>query len=123
MSELRFAGPDTRTLKEILDSINEVAVTLDYMPCRAIQEDIAEIANRFAAWISVDDALPHAEYGEGTSVLTIDTMGLQRVAEWNGGNWCWPTGEVIATCGKFPITHWMPLPEPLVVEDVDDDER
>lgn len=118
MSELRMAGPDTRTLKEILDSINEVAVTLDYMPCRAIQEDIAEIAYRFAAgsWISVEDALPHAEYGEGTNVLTIDTMGLQRVAEWNGGNWCWPTGEVIATCGKFPITHWMPLPKPPLVE-------
>lgn len=68
------------------------------------------------SWISVEDALPHAEYGEGTNVLTIDTMGLQRVAEWNGGNWCWPTGEVIATCGKFPITHWMPLPKPPLVE-------
>lgn len=69
-----------------------------------------------ARWISVEDALPEAEYGEGISVLTIDTMGLQRVAEWNGGNWCWPTGEVIATCGKFPITHWMPLPNPPLVE-------
>lgn len=65
-----------------------------------------------SCWTSVENALPHAEYGEGISVLTIDTMGLQRVAEWNGGNWCWPSGEVIVTCGKFPITHWMPLPLP-----------
>lgn len=34
MSELRLAGPDTRTLKEILDNINHTACELDYMHCR-----------------------------------------------------------------------------------------
>ena len=39
--------PDKRTLKQILDSINEVAVQLTYLQCGAIQEDIAEIWRRY----------------------------------------------------------------------------
>lgn len=113
MSELRLAGPDTRTLKEILDSINEVAVTLDYMPCRAIQEDIAEIANRFAAgsWISVDDALPE----EFENVIVANKRG--KIFDIDKAWW---NGSGFARCGKpnyYKVTHWMPLPKPPEVKE------
>ena len=63
-------------------------------------------------WISVIEQYPFAEYGEGKSVLTIDSMGEERVLYFNGSNWCWPTGEVLETARAFPITHWMPRPKP-----------
>lgn len=51
--------PDKRTLKQILDSINEVAVQLPYLQCRDIQEDIAEIWRRYGSgygeWIHICD--------------------------------------------------------------------
>lgn len=63
-------------------------------------------------WIPVTERLPEAEYGESEDVLTIDSLKVMRVAYFDGGNWCYPTGEVISTTCKFHITHWMPLPEP-----------
>ena len=122
MAELRFEDPDPRTLKEILDSVNEVAVTLDYMQCRAIQEDIAEIANRFAAggWISVDDALPKTDVrvivycddpfditippSACTKILMIGYLDIDR-------DWYDSDGPL------ENITHWMPLPEPPKVKE------
>ena len=62
-------------------------------------------------WISVKEEMPHAEYGEGDAVLTVDELGVRRVLYFDGGNWCWPTGEPLTTAREFPITHWMPLPE------------
>lgn len=120
MDELRFAGHDTRTLKEILDSINEVAVTLDYMPCRAIQDDIAEIAERFAAgsFISVYDALPETddevlcwyEYYHWSRDKIMPEYGIGRC--YNG---CW-TGEV-ANGRSCKVLAWMPLPKPPEVKE------
>lgn len=63
-------------------------------------------------WIPVTERLPKAECGEGQSVLTVDVCGEQRVLYFDGGNWCWPTGEALKTSRSFPVTHWMPLPEP-----------
>ena len=63
-------------------------------------------------WISVKDKMPKHEYGEGDSVLTVDLYGEMRVAYFDGGNWCHPTGEAIMTTRIAPITHWMLLPEP-----------
>lgn len=57
-------------------------------------------------WIS--DRLPHSEFGESDEVLTISEMGVMRVLYFDGGCWCYPTGEVF----RYRITHWMPLPEP-----------
>ena len=123
MAELRFEDPDPRTLKEILDSVNEVAVTLDYMQCRAIQEDIAEIANRFAAggWISVDDALPETdddvlcwyEYYHWNSDKILPEYGIGRCYN---GRW---TGEV-ANGISAKVLAWIPLPKPPIVEVKDD---
>lgn len=63
-------------------------------------------------WISTKKQYPFAEYGEGKSVLTVDSMGIKRVLYFDGGNWCWPDGEPLLTATVYPITHWMPLPEP-----------
>ena len=38
---------DKRSLKEILDDINDYAVQADYLTCRGIQEDLAEIWRRY----------------------------------------------------------------------------
>lgn len=63
-------------------------------------------------WIPTKKQYPFSEYGEGKSVLTVDSMGEKRVLYYDGGNWCWPSGEVLETAREFPITHWQPLPEP-----------
>ena len=64
------------------------------------------------AWIPVTERLPEHEYGESTSVLTVDLFGIMRVTYFDGGNWCWPSGEELTTLRVAPITHWMHLPEP-----------
>lgn len=61
-------------------------------------------------WIPVTERLPEHEYGESTSVLTVDLYGVMRVTYFDGGNWCWPSGEALTTMRVAPITHWMPLP-------------
>ena len=67
-------------------------------------------------WIPVKERLPEHEYGEGTDVLTVDIYGLMRVAYFNGGNWCEPSGEALTTVRVAPITHWMTLPEPPIID-------
>jgi len=71
-------------------------------------------------WIPVTERLPEAECGEGQSCLTVDICGEQRVLYFDGGNWCWPTGEPLKTSRSFPVTHWMPLPEPPKEETVNE---
>ena len=148
MSELRLAGPDTRTLKEILDSINEVAVTLGYMSCRAIQEDIAEIYDRYGdGWIECDKQLPP------DGQLVIGAVCTTDIIRMNGGETfedalrrtnkesalhpriepCWyghdGSGDqkTVGWYGYdgFPMVchprYWMQLPKPPVVEVEDDD--
>ena len=73
---------------------------------RSITEDAVP------SWIPVTERLPEHEYGESTSVLTVDLYGAMRVTYFDGGNWCWPSGEALTTMRVAPITHWMPLPEP-----------
>lgn len=67
-------------------------------------------------WIPVTERLPYAEYGESDTVLT--TCGYRDVEDtserwirllyFNGGNWCYPTGETY----EAKVYAWMPLPEP-----------
>ena len=61
-------------------------------------------------WISVKDKLPDSECGESKDVLTVNSMGVMRVMNFDGGCWCYPTMEPYASA--FKITHWTPLPEP-----------
>lgn len=67
-------------------------------------------------WIPCSERLPFAEYGESDTVLT--TCGYKDVEDtsvrwirllyFNGGNWCYPTGETY----DQKVYAWMPLPEP-----------
>ena len=74
--------------------------------------DIPAADVRPVEWIPVTERLPEHSCGESNSVLTVSSLGAMRVLYFDGGNWCYPTGEALTTAGKFPITHWMPLPEP-----------
>lgn len=72
-------------------------------------------------WIPCSERLPYAEYGESDTVLT--TCGYRDVEDtsvrwirllyFNGGNWCYPTGETY----EAKVYAWMPLPEPWEGED------
>ena len=67
-------------------------------------------------WIPVTERLPYAEYGESDNVLA--TCGYRDVEDgsirwiktlyFNGGNWCYPTGETYLE----KVYAWMHLPEP-----------
>lgn len=64
-------------------------------------------------WISVDDEMPHAEYGESDNVLAVDGFGIVKMLYFDGGCWCRPTGEtVVYENPRCRITHWMHLPQP-----------
>lgn len=68
-------------------------------------------------WIPVSKRLPKAEYGESDSVLVCFEDETQDVLYFNGGNWCYPTGETYISVNHKNGWHnkviaWMPLPEP-----------
>lgn len=68
-------------------------------------------------WIPCSDRLPEAECGESESVLVCFENGTQDVLYFNGGNWCYPTGETYISRNykngwHNEVVAWMPLPEP-----------
>ena len=80
-------------------------------------QNIANRANEIASppahidrseWISVKERLPEAYYGEPDNVLVVDEIGIRKILYFDGGCWCYPTGETY----DRKVTHWMPLPEP-----------
>ena len=82
-------------------------------------QNIANRANEIASppahidrseWISVKERLPEAYYyyGESDNVLVVDEIGIRKILYFDGGCWCYPTGET----DDRKVTHWMPLPEP-----------
>ena len=96
-----------KTLDEAADAIEELSHEIDIDNAAMTAMDAA-----MPRWIPVTERLPEHEYGESTSVLTVDLYGVMRVTYFDGGNWCWPSGEALTTMRVAPITHWMPLPEP-----------
>lgn len=67
-------------------------------------------------WIPCSERLPFAEYGESDKVLAtcgylnVEDTSVRWIRElyFNGGNWCYPTGETY----EQKVYAWMPLPEP-----------
>ena len=67
-------------------------------------------------WIPCSERLPYAECGESDTVLTtcgyrdVEDTSIRwiRLLYFNGGNWCYPTGETY----KAKVYAWCPLPEP-----------
>ena len=92
---------------EAADAIEELSKQFDNM-----NEANIALHGALPKWIPVTEQLPEHEYGESTSVLTVDLYGVMRVMYFDGGNWCWPSGEALTTMRVAPITHWMPLPQP-----------
>lgn len=62
-------------------------------------------------WIPCSERLPHAEYGESDNVLVTCESKYIRLLYFNGGNWCYPTGEYYEH-RIDKVVAWMPLPEP-----------
>lgn len=92
---------------------NEAADAIEER-CQQVDKFAEEAARLYAKqpkWIPVTERLPEHEYGESASVLTVDLYGVMRVTYFDGGNWCWPSGETLTTTRVAPITHWMPLPK------------
>lgn len=76
-----------------------------------------EVPNPEPHWIPVTERLPFAEYGESANVLATcrnreqespDEYRWVRILYFNGGNWCYPTGETY----EQQVIAWMPLPDP-----------
>ena len=69
-------------------------------------------------WIPVTERKPFAEYGDSDSVLCSCASGLLKILYWDGGAWCYPTGEiyVIRDSSDSPwycdVLAWQPLPKP-----------
>ena len=112
VSRLRHC-PDTVTAAECAEAIQELAEQheADQAEIAWLKKCVAELPKP-QKWISAKERLPEHEYGESTSVLTVDLYGAMRVTYFDGGNWCWPSGEALTTMRVAPITHWMPMPEP-----------
>lgn len=78
-------------------------------------ERAAEALSEGIRWIPCSERLPEAEYGESDNVLTtciykdaVDGYRSVKTLYYNGGVWCYPTGETFE--GK--VLAWMPLPNP-----------
>ena len=75
----------------------------------------------YQPWIPCSERLPDAECGESDIVLaTCGYMNVENTSvRWiktlyfNGGNWCYPTGETY----EQKVYAWMPLPEPYREDD------
>ena len=67
-------------------------------------------------WIPCSERLPYAEYGESDNVFATcgyrdvedESIRWLRTLYFNGGNWCYPTGETYLE----KVYAWMPLPDP-----------
>ena len=117
-----FRGEDGKPYRDEIDNAPTIEPTVDkdYL-IRLIQEAVydGEACARLMdmvepKWIPCEERLPEAEYGESDSVLATckhkdeDEPRWIRLLYFNGGNWCYPTGEVYTS----EVIAWMPLPEP-----------
>ena len=108
---------DLISRKEAIDLLKQMRKDGDMVPWEG-KDVFARIRELPAEphWIPVTERLPYAEYGESDNVLA--TCGYRDVEDgsirwiktlyFNGGNWCYPTGETYLE----KVYAWMPLPEP-----------
>jgi hypothetical protein len=90
-------------------SRNCIECTADHLLANGVRlEPKQATSDENKRWIPVSERLPFAEYGESDDVFTVSELGVMRVLYFDGGCWCYQTGE----CCPHKVTHWMPLPEP-----------
>ncbi len=105
---------ESRSKRELLDAAADLIEKLTDR-CARYAEEIA-VAQERPRWIPVTERLPE----EGVPVLInyIGTDGkvyADGVAAWTECGWFWGEGGLVYGSEEVavPITHWMPLPEPL----------
>ena len=102
--------------QQTLWDAREIRETIDLMPT---------VEPKTMRWIPCSERLPFAEYGESENVLATcgHRDGEDTSVRWintlyfNGGNWCYPTGETY----DQKVYAWMPLPKPWKGEEDDAD--
>ena len=106
------------TNKQSQITINAIKFLLDNAQ---YSEDVEEALNMAISaleerrWIPCSEKLPVAKYGESDNVLATcghrdgDETSIRwiRTLYFNGGVWCYPTGETY----DQKVYAWMPLPE------------
>ena len=115
IDELRAYAKDRKG--ELAKLINDAADTIEMLSAKLHASQMERSSQYYHnGWIPCSERLPFAEYGEGDNVLA--TCGYRdgentsirwiRTLFFNGGNWCYPTGETY----DQKVYAWMPLPEP-----------
>ena len=98
-------------------AIDSVCKYCEYYYNENVIQSIKEIPSaQSERWIPCSERLPVAEYGESDNVLATcefrnadDTSRRWvKTLYFNGGVWCYPTGEPY----EQKVIAWMPLPEP-----------
>ena len=115
--------PNTREKEKLIELLNGVQKNgVIFTPSQVderygYKKDIsnAKVADHLIAngvtvqeWIPVTERLPFAEYGESDDVLALTEFGMMRTLYFDGGNWCFQSGDPYL----HKVTHWMPLPDP-----------
>ena len=105
-------------VKIILDRFGYREYSIGFKWAMSVIETLPS-ADRPQEWIPCSDRLPNAEYGESDTVLACRNDGLMELLYFDGGNWCYPTGEAYVHLDYNKVVAWMPLPKPW--EGVDDE--
>ena len=113
MADLIDRAKAIKAIEDMQDCYNGFSDTYDKAQIIGVLE---ELPTAEPQWIPCDEGLPFSEYGESDYVLT--TCGYRNVEDtsirwvktlyFNGGVWCYPTGEVY----EQKVYAWMPLPKP-----------
>lgn len=101
------------------DAVWKIGIELEKLP--SVQQLIIN------DWISVDDRLPYAEYGESSPTVYCYCRDVMSGGKWsemlyynyNGGVWCKPTGETF----NYKVLAWYPLPKKAWNRRANDDDK
>jgi hypothetical protein len=114
IDELRAYAKDRKG--ELAKLINDAADTIEMLSAKLHASQMERSSQYYHnGWIPCSERLPFAEYAESNNVLATcgHRDGEDTSIRWiktlyfNGGNWCYPTGETY----EQKVYAWMPLPE------------
>lgn len=116
IDELRTYAKDRKG--ELAKLVNNAADTIELLSAKLSASQMERSSQHYhGGWIPCSERLPFAEYGESKTVLATckhrnpdygDDCRWIRELYYNGGVWCFPTGETY----EGRVIAWMPLPEP-----------
>ena len=123
MSEVRLI--DANALMEKIKASYDLFEGCEYIGDKARRDELSSVMARIInaptiepkqEWIPCEERLPEAMYGESDNVIAtcrhrsdVDGSAVWiKLLYFDGGNWCYPTGE----CYTSKVIAWMPLPAP-----------